>query len=173
MNAESLLVSVSINIGLALLILALFSVLRKQPSNTAIYYARRLSQHHHVSFYRRFFPWRLLPSVEWVSSALRVTEAEILDSCGLDAFVFVRLFKFGWVSPLFFYSLDASFFALFNQNKLCSTCSFIFLVICFILWIIFLFSLAKKNWHMVVKTWVNLMLKFSHFMFAWFNTGLV
>ncbi|XP_073040792.1 CSC1-like protein At3g54510 isoform X2 [Primulina eburnea] len=95
MNAESLLVSASINIGLALLILTLFSVLRKQPSNAPIYYARRLSQHHHVSFHPRFFPWRLLPSVEWVSSALRVTEAEILDNCGLDVYVFVRLFKFG------------------------------------------------------------------------------
>ncbi|XP_073145075.1 CSC1-like protein At3g54510 isoform X2 [Henckelia pumila] len=95
MNAESLLVSASINISLALLILTLFSVLRKQPSNGPIYYARRLSQHQHVSFHRRFFPWRLLPSVEWVSTALRVTEAEILDNCGLDVYVFVRLFKFG------------------------------------------------------------------------------
>ncbi|KZV18919.1 hypothetical protein F511_17825 [Dorcoceras hygrometricum] len=95
MYVESLLVSASINIGLSLLILTTFSVLRRQPSNAPIYFARRLSQRHHVSFHRRFFPWRLLPSVEWISSALRVTEAEILDNCGLDVFVLIRLFKFG------------------------------------------------------------------------------
>ncbi|KAL3622604.1 hypothetical protein CASFOL_034015 [Castilleja foliolosa] len=95
MNAESLLVSASINIGFALLILTLFSILRKQPSNSPIYFARRLSQHHHLSFHHRFTFRRLLPSLGWIRFALCVTEEEILDSCGLDVLIFIRLFKFG------------------------------------------------------------------------------
>ncbi|XP_011088351.1 CSC1-like protein At3g54510 isoform X1 [Sesamum indicum] len=96
MNAESLAVSASINIGLALLILTLFSVLRKQPSNAPIYYARLLSQHHQISFDNRFFGFRrLIPSVAWIRRALHVTEDEILDTCGLDVLIFIRLFKFG------------------------------------------------------------------------------
>ncbi|KAL0429192.1 UNVERIFIED_CONTAM: CSC1-like protein [Sesamum radiatum] len=101
MNAESLAVSASINIGLALLILTLFSVLRKQPSNAPIYYARLLSQHHHISFDNRFFGFRrLIPSLGWIRRALHVTEDEILDTCGLDVLIFIRLFKFGVVSFL-------------------------------------------------------------------------
>ncbi|PIN02990.1 hypothetical protein CDL12_24490 [Handroanthus impetiginosus] len=95
MNAESLAVSACINIGLAFLILTLFSILRKQPSNAPIYYARRLSQHRRVSFHSRFAFWRLLPSIGWIRRALAVTEEEILDTCGLDVLIFIRLFKFG------------------------------------------------------------------------------
>ncbi|KAL6562945.1 hypothetical protein OROHE_005534 [Orobanche hederae] len=95
MNAESLLVSASINIGFALLILTLFSILREQPSNAPIYYARSLSQHHQLSFHRRFTFLRLLPSVEWIRHSLSITEEEILDTCGLDVLIFIRLFKFG------------------------------------------------------------------------------
>ncbi|KAK4483544.1 hypothetical protein RD792_010742 [Penstemon davidsonii] len=95
MDAESLLVSASINIGLALLILTLFSILRKQSSYAPIYYARRLSQHHPVPFDRRFTLRRLLPSLEWISRAARVNEEEILDTCGLDVLILIRLFKFG------------------------------------------------------------------------------
>ncbi|KAL7157995.1 hypothetical protein ABFS83_02G113200 [Erythranthe nasuta] len=91
MNAESLLTSASINIGFALLILTLFSILRNSPSNAPIYYARRLSQHRRLSFLRR----RFLPSVEWIRLSLSVTEDEILDTSGLDVLIFIRLFKFG------------------------------------------------------------------------------
>ncbi|KAL6570079.1 hypothetical protein OROMI_014593 [Orobanche minor] len=95
MNAESLLVSASINIGFALLILTLFSILREQPSNAPIYYARSLSHHRQLSFHRRFTFLRLLPSVEWIRHSMSITEEEILDTCGLDVLIFIRLFKFG------------------------------------------------------------------------------
>ncbi|CAI9764741.1 unnamed protein product [Fraxinus pennsylvanica] len=95
MNAEGLLVSAAINIGLALLILTVFSILRKQPSNSTIYYPRRLSQHHRLSFDRHLTLRRLLPSVEWIRRAYSVSEEEILETCGLDVLVLIRLFKFG------------------------------------------------------------------------------
>ncbi|XP_057807817.1 CSC1-like protein At3g54510 [Salvia miltiorrhiza] len=95
MNAESLLASASINIGFALLILSLFSILQKQPSNAPIYFARRLSQHRPVSLHPRLTVRRLLPSPAWIRVALSITEDEILDTCGLDVLIFIRLFKFG------------------------------------------------------------------------------
>lgn len=93
MNAESLIASAAINIGLALVILCLFSVFRKQPANANIYYPRRLALRHTISFDRssnRFFP-----SVDWIRDAVGVTEDEILSTLGLDALVLIRFFKLG------------------------------------------------------------------------------
>lgn len=120
MNAESLLVSASINIGFALLILTLFSILRKQPSNAPIYYARRLSQHHHVSFHRHFTFRRLLPSVGWIRLALLVTEEEILDNCGLDVLIFIRLFKFGWATFKSFFLCQFKSIMIIDSTELLS-----------------------------------------------------
>jgi hypothetical protein len=97
MNPHSLFASAAINIGLALIILTLFSIFKKQPSNAPIYYARRISHRHHIHFHQSLSLCRFLPSVSWIPRAFRVTEDEILDSSGLDALVIIRLFKFGSV----------------------------------------------------------------------------
>ncbi|XP_022138880.1 CSC1-like protein At3g54510 isoform X1 [Momordica charantia] len=94
MNPESLLASAAINIGLAFIILSIFSILKKQPSNAAIYYARRLSLGQRISF-EPFTFRRLIPSVAWIPRAFRVSEDEILSISGLDALVTFRLFKLG------------------------------------------------------------------------------
>ncbi|GJX42475.1 CSC1-like protein [Tanacetum coccineum] len=93
MTPESLIASASINIGLAIIILCLYSVLRKQHANANIYYSRRIGLGISVAYegsYRRF-----LPSLEWLRDAIRVTEDDILSNCGLDALVLVRYFKLG------------------------------------------------------------------------------
>ncbi|XP_059434059.1 CSC1-like protein At3g54510 isoform X1 [Corylus avellana] len=95
MNPHSLFASAAINIGLAFIVLSLFSILKKQPSTAPIYYARRLSQRHHIHFHRSLSLCRFLPSVSWIPRAFRVTEDEILETGGLDALVIIRLFKFG------------------------------------------------------------------------------
>ncbi|XP_021858206.1 CSC1-like protein At3g54510 isoform X3 [Spinacia oleracea] len=99
MTPQGLLASAAINIGLAISVLCIFSILKKQPTNSFIYYARRLSEHHHqqqqpLSF-DRFSSRRLLPSVSWIPRALRVPEDDILCNFGLDALIIIRLFKFG------------------------------------------------------------------------------
>jgi hypothetical protein len=103
MNPHSLFASAAINIGLAFIVLSLFSILKKQPSTAPIYYARRLSQRHHIHFHRSLSFCRFLPSVSWIPRAFRVTEEEILETGGLDALVIIRLFKFG--SVFFIYLL--------------------------------------------------------------------
>ncbi|KAK9051357.1 hypothetical protein SSX86_027984 [Deinandra increscens subsp. villosa] len=95
MTPESLLASAAINIGLAFVILCLFSVFRKQHSNANIYYSRRLSLHHPISFDRSFTLRRFLPSVDWIRDAVRVSDDDILCTCGLDALVVMRFFKLG------------------------------------------------------------------------------
>ncbi|XP_031260944.1 CSC1-like protein At3g54510 isoform X2 [Pistacia vera] len=95
MNPLSLLASAVINISLAVIVLSLFSIYKKQPSNASIYYARRLSQNHHISFDHSFTISRFLPSLSWIPLAARVTEDEILQSSGLDALIVIRLLKFG------------------------------------------------------------------------------
>ncbi|XP_048235532.1 CSC1-like protein At3g54510 isoform X2 [Ricinus communis] len=95
MKPESLAASAGINFGLALIVLSLFSIFRKQPSNALIYYSRRLSKGHRVPFDHSFTFSRFLPSVSWIPRAFRVTEDEILQTSGLDALLIIRLFKFG------------------------------------------------------------------------------
>ncbi|KAK1553424.1 hypothetical protein Q3G72_034783 [Acer saccharum] len=96
MNPQGLLASAVINIGLAFVILALFSILQKQPSNAPIYYARRLSQvPENVTFHSSFTLSRFLPSISWISRASRVSEDQILQTSGLDALLVIRLLKFG------------------------------------------------------------------------------
>ncbi|KAF2322479.1 hypothetical protein GH714_017247 [Hevea brasiliensis] len=98
MKPGSLIASAAINFGLALIVLSLFSIFKKRPSNAPIYYARRLSKRHHIPFDHSFTFSRFIPSVSWIPRAFRVTEDEILQIGGLDALIIIRLFKFGlWV----------------------------------------------------------------------------
>ncbi|KAL6129638.1 hypothetical protein ACLB2K_072987 [Fragaria x ananassa] len=103
MDPGSLIASAGINIGLAIVILSLFSILKKQPSYAPVYYPRRLSQsqssqrnrNNVPSFNGSLTPRRFLPSLSWISRAYRVSEDEILETGGLDALIIIRLFKFG------------------------------------------------------------------------------
>ncbi|KAF3784424.1 CSC1-like protein [Nymphaea thermarum] len=99
MDAQSLLASASINIGLVFIILVLFSIFKKQPGNAVVYRARTMSRGEGAfpAHYQEdaFSFRRFLPSFEWVGRAFRVTEDELMRNCGLDALVVIRLFKFG------------------------------------------------------------------------------
>jgi hypothetical protein len=94
MDAEGLLASAAINLGLALVALSLFSLLKKQPGNAPVYLARRMA----AGGGGGGLPLghgRLTPSFRWIRAALRLSEDDVLRRHGLDALVVVRLFKFG------------------------------------------------------------------------------
>ncbi|XP_073114024.1 CSC1-like protein At3g54510 isoform X3 [Elaeis guineensis] len=95
MNAGSLVASAGINIGLALVVLSLFSVLKKQPCNASVYFPRRIAVGDDLPLERRFSLRRLRPSISWISRAFRLSEDDVLRHNGLDALVVLRLFKFG------------------------------------------------------------------------------
>ncbi|XP_008775844.2 CSC1-like protein At3g54510 [Phoenix dactylifera] len=95
MNAGSLAASAGINIGLALVVLSLFSVLKKQPCNAPVYFPRRIAAGDDLPLERRFSLRRLRPSISWISRAFRLSEDDVLRHNGLDALVVLRLFKFG------------------------------------------------------------------------------
>ncbi|CAD6234859.1 unnamed protein product [Miscanthus lutarioriparius] len=100
MDAEGLLASAAINLGLALVALSLFSLLKKQPGNAPVYHPRRMATGD-LGAGGGLLPLghgRLTPSFRWIGAAFRLSEEDVLRRHGLDALVVVRLFKFGlWV----------------------------------------------------------------------------
>ncbi|KAI4366506.1 hypothetical protein MLD38_022377 [Melastoma candidum] len=93
MNVSALLTSAAINVGVCAVLLLLYSILRKQPSNLSVYFGRRLAQ----ALPRRNDPPcfdRFVPSPSWILKAWETPEEEILAAGGLDAVVFLRIIIF-------------------------------------------------------------------------------
>ncbi|KAL6846883.1 hypothetical protein ACP4OV_022736 [Aristida adscensionis] len=93
MKISGLLTSAGINIGLCVLFLSLYSVLRKQPQNVRVYFGRRIAEEHD-RLRGAFILERFVPSTGWIVKALQCTEEEILAAAGLDAVVFNRILVF-------------------------------------------------------------------------------
>uniref|UniRef100_A0ACD6A3L6 Uncharacterized protein n=1 Tax=Avena sativa TaxID=4498 RepID=A0ACD6A3L6_AVESA len=89
MKVGALLTSAGINIGLCVLFLSLYSILRKQPQNVKVYFGRSISRTHRRPLLERF-----VPSPSWIMRSLQYTEDEILNTAGLDAVVFNRVLVF-------------------------------------------------------------------------------
>ncbi|KAK4483543.1 hypothetical protein RD792_010741 [Penstemon davidsonii] len=87
MEGISILASTALNVILGLINILLYSIFIKQPSNATIYYARRVSVNESVPFDHSSSFLRYIPSFGWITSALRVSEDEILEISGLDALV--------------------------------------------------------------------------------------
>ncbi|KAL5225936.1 hypothetical protein ABZP36_012575 [Zizania latifolia] len=93
MKISALLTSAGINIGLCVVFLSLYSVLRKQPANVRVYFGRRIAEEHN-RLRGAFILERFVPSTGWIVKALQCTEEEILAAAGLDAVVFNRILVF-------------------------------------------------------------------------------
>ncbi|CAD6206146.1 unnamed protein product [Miscanthus lutarioriparius] len=93
MKVGGLLTSAGINIGLCVLFLSLYSILRKQPQNVKVYFGRRIAEEHN-RLRDAFILERFVPSPSWIVKSLRCTEEEILATAGLDAVVFNRILVF-------------------------------------------------------------------------------
>ncbi|KAL5219695.1 hypothetical protein ABZP36_020379 [Zizania latifolia] len=93
MKVGGLLTSAGINIGLCVLFLSLYSILRKQPQNVKVYFGRRIAEEH-SRLRDAFILERFVPSTGWIVRSLRCTEDEILATAGLDAVVFNRILVF-------------------------------------------------------------------------------
>ncbi|CAM0885151.1 unnamed protein product [Alopecurus aequalis] len=95
MDAEGLLASAAINLGLALVALSLFSMLKKQPGNALVYLPRRMATAGGGGGLLPLGAGRLTPSFRWIGAAFRLSEDDVLRLHGLDALAVIRLFKFG------------------------------------------------------------------------------
>jgi len=93
MKISALLTSAGINIGLCVLFLSLYSVLRKQPANTRVYFGRRIAEEHN-RLREAFILERFVPSAGWIVKALKCTEEDLLAAAGLDAVAFNRMLVF-------------------------------------------------------------------------------
>lgn len=93
MEISALLTSAGINISICIVLLSLYSILRKQPSNYCVYFGRRLV----CGGARRYDPFwyeRFVPSPSWLVKAWETSEDELLAAAGLDAVVFLRMVLF-------------------------------------------------------------------------------
>ncbi|KAH0863717.1 hypothetical protein HID58_080928 [Brassica napus] len=90
MDVSALLTSAGINVGICVVLVSLYSILRKQPSNYCVYFGRMLSggrvKRNDPRWYERF-----APSPSWLVKAWETTEDEMLAAAGLDAVVFIRM----------------------------------------------------------------------------------
>lgn len=93
MKISALLTSAGINIGVCVVLLLLYSVLRRQPGNVNVYFGRRITEER---IRRRDSSTidRFVPSPSWILRAWEYTEADILSIAGLDAVVFIRMVVF-------------------------------------------------------------------------------
>ncbi|KAL8160825.1 hypothetical protein V2J09_012314 [Rumex salicifolius] len=93
MEVSGLLTSLGINMGICVLLFCVYSVLRKQPSNRGVYFARSLAQMRTEVQDPHWFD-RFVPSPRWILQAWELTDDEIIRIGGLDAVVFVRALVF-------------------------------------------------------------------------------
>ncbi|XVE70247.1 hypothetical protein DITRI_Ditri10aG0057200 [Diplodiscus trichospermus] len=93
MDVAALLTSAGINIAICVVLLSLYSILRKQPGNVSVYFTRRLVSEP-VKRSDLFCFERFVPSASWIMRAWRVTDEEILAVGGVDAVVFMRIVVF-------------------------------------------------------------------------------
>ncbi|KAG0446755.1 hypothetical protein HPP92_028669 [Vanilla planifolia] len=84
MKFAALLTSAGINIGICVLLLSLYSILRKQPGNASVYFGRRLAEERSRRM-GSFVLERFVPSPSWIVKAWSYSEEEILSIAGLDA----------------------------------------------------------------------------------------
>lgn len=104
MEIAALLTSAGINISICIVLLSLYSVLRKQPANYCVYFGRRLV----CGGARRYDPFwyeRFVPSPSWLVKAWETSDDELLAAAGLDAVVFLRMVIFRSLLIKFFFSL--------------------------------------------------------------------
>jgi hypothetical protein len=99
MELQDIATSAGVNIGLAILFFALYSVFRKQHGNAGVYFTRHLLRERQrmqdTGDEKETFTFEsLVPSAGWVKRAWDATEEDILKSSGLDAVVFLRIFNF-------------------------------------------------------------------------------
>ena len=117
MKISALLTSAGINIGLCVLFLSLYSVLRKQPANVRVYFGRRIAEENE-RLRGAFILERFVPSTGWIVKALQCTEEEILAAAGLDAVVFNRILVFRYGVQNFRFT--SSLFPLSSKLRACA-----------------------------------------------------
>ncbi|GMJ02548.1 hypothetical protein like AT1G10090 [Hibiscus trionum] len=92
MDIGALLTSAGINVAICVVLLSLYSILRKQPSNVSVYFMRRLISEQIKPDH--FGIERLVPSASWIVRAWQATNEDILAAGGVDALVFLRIVVF-------------------------------------------------------------------------------
>ncbi|KAL3321941.1 hypothetical protein AABB24_039522 [Solanum stoloniferum] len=98
MKLSALLTSAGVNISVCVVLLILYSLLRKQPTFVNVYFSQRFSRVRTRQLsgfnFERFE--RFVPSPSWILKAWEASDDEIVAAGGLDAFVLVRMIVFSF-----------------------------------------------------------------------------
>ncbi|GMJ15253.1 hypothetical protein like AT1G58520 [Hibiscus trionum] len=94
MEVGDLLTSAGINIAICVVLLTLYSILRKQPGNACVYFTRKLVSEPIKGSGDPSCLTRFVPSASWIARAWQATDEEILAVAGVDAVVFMRIVVF-------------------------------------------------------------------------------
>ncbi|TMW97221.1 hypothetical protein EJD97_005955 [Solanum chilense] len=93
MKLSALLTSAGVNIAVCVVLLILYSLLRKQPTFVNVYFSQRFSRVRTRQLGGFNFE-RFVPSPSWILKAWEASDDEIVAAGGLDAFVLVRMIVF-------------------------------------------------------------------------------
>ncbi|KAH9752784.1 CSC1-like protein RXW8 [Citrus sinensis] len=125
MDVSALLTSAGINISVTSLLLSVYSILRKQPSNLSVYFGKRLA-----SVGNRlddsFSLERFASSSSWIVKAWETSEDEILAIGGMDAVIIIRIIVFRfWVHCLALHVISWSACVLLYFNDAENMCQLV------------------------------------------------
>ncbi|KAL8172073.1 hypothetical protein V2J09_023877 [Rumex salicifolius] len=95
MELAGMLTSLMMNFVTCALLVLIYSVLRKQPSNKGVYFARMLKRMQSEPQDDPHWYHRFTPSPSWILEAWSLTEEDILEIGGVDAVVFVKILVLG------------------------------------------------------------------------------
>ncbi|KAG5573393.1 hypothetical protein H5410_063159 [Solanum commersonii] len=95
MKLSALLTSAGVNISVCVVLLILYSLLRKQPTFVNVYFSQRFAQVRTRQLGDFNFE-RFVPSPRWILKAWEASDDEIVAAGGLDAFVLVRMIVFSF-----------------------------------------------------------------------------
>ncbi|XP_006342673.1 CSC1-like protein RXW8 [Solanum tuberosum] len=95
MKLSALLTSAGVNISVCVVLLILYSLLRKQPTFVNVYFSQRFARVRTRQLGGFNFE-RFVPSPSWIFKAWEASDDEIVDAGGLDAFVLVRMIVFSF-----------------------------------------------------------------------------
>lgn len=108
-TASDLLTSFGINGVASVVIIGLFSILKNQPLNARVYFAKwqlkgekvgptgSLPAGTGIRRYINLDAKSYIHVMDWIKDCLRMPEAELIDHAGLDSAVFLRLILLGYV----------------------------------------------------------------------------
>ncbi|CAM6106765.1 unnamed protein product [Calypogeia fissa] len=107
-SVEDIVTSLIINSASSVALICAYAVLKNQPVNTRVYFARKAKmglqdagpdgpnqKNRRVGRYINLNPRSYIHIMDWIRSSLKMSEAELIEKAGLDSAVYLRMLLLG------------------------------------------------------------------------------